>query len=594
VTATLGWRYANAASDRPMEIKVNGVVVSANMSFPTTGAWTTWVTRTLSAALLPGNNVIRATATAAAGGPNVDYLSVDNGVVDWSVAMADSTMARFPTASSLGPWDYTRAYYFRQQYLLWRRTGNMTYINRLRSWVDAHVNASGVIDTPLNKLDDMQGMNILLDLFAETGQTKYQNAATSIRTRLNTYPRTTQDGNPGGFIHQTPFTGQMWADGAFMVNPGLGRYGHTFGDPTGADAETSRQLLIYASRLKSATNGLYFHAYDETGASSWADPVTHHSAEFWCRAIGWYGLAMLDVLETLDAAHPNRPAIITNVQDLVNGLATYQDLATGRWFQVMDKATTPGNFTETSCSAMHTTVISRAIERGYVSPSFQAQANAGYQGTLARVSLDGSGMTNITNIVIATGPGNLSWYLGRPQATNDFHGLGAFVGMQEQMVKAPPRTAYNWIEAESGTRTAPMQTGVDPLASGGTFIQVAPGNNSTGAVPAGGHVTYSFNVGENGAYRVWGRVIAPDTSHDSFWLRVDGSSTWVQWNDNTNNTSAWRWVIVHDTLNADTNQLWPLTIGTHALELAYREEGAKLDKLLITDDLGFVPTGLGN
>ncbi|HXI56416.1 MAG TPA: glycoside hydrolase family 88 protein [Polyangia bacterium] len=596
VNATLGWRYANAPSaDRPMEIRVNGVVVAAALSFPTTGAWTTWLTRTLVAALVAGDNVIRATATGVLGGPNVDSLSIDSGIVDWSAALVDSTMARFPSAASLGAWDYTRTFYFDSQYQVWRRTGNMTYINRLRSWVDAHVNASGVIDVALNTLDSMQGMNVLIDLYNETGQAKYKTAATSIRTRLNSYPRTTQDGNPGALIHQTPLTGQLWADGGFMLNPGLSRYGHTFNDAAYTDTEVTRQMLIYANRLRSSVAaGLFLHAYDETGASSWANPTTHQSPEIWCRAVGWYGLAMINLLETIDPANPDRPALLTNLQNLVAGLATYQDLASGRWFQVVDKASTSGNFTETSCSAMHTFVISRAVERGYVSPSFSAQASAGYQGTLGRISLDGSGMTNLTNIVVATGPGNLAFYLARPQATNDFHGLGAFLVMQEQLAKPAPGVVYRWIEAESGTRTAPLVAGSDPAASGGSFIQVTAGNNSTGSVPTNGHATYNVNVAQNGAYRVWGRVMAPTINDDSFWLRVDSSSTWVQWNDVTDNTAAWRWVIVHDTANGETNQLWPLTIGNHVVEIAYREDGIKLDKLLVTNDLSFVPTGTGN
>ena len=90
VNATLGWRYANApAADRPMEIRVNGVVVAAALSFPTTGAWTTWVTKTLVAALMPGDNVIRATATGVLGGPtSIRFRSTaasSTGAPPWSI-----------------------------------------------------------------------------------------------------------------------------------------------------------------------------------------------------------------------------------------------------------------------------------------------------------------------------------------------------------------------------------------------------------------------------------------------------------------------------------------------------------------------------
>lgn len=76
-TATLSIGYANAGTaDRPMSVSVNGTVVSASVSFPGTGSWDTWSTRALTATLKAGTNTVRATATVATGGPNVDYLDV--------------------------------------------------------------------------------------------------------------------------------------------------------------------------------------------------------------------------------------------------------------------------------------------------------------------------------------------------------------------------------------------------------------------------------------------------------------------------------------------------------------------------------------
>jgi hypothetical protein len=76
-TRTLTLRYANGATaNRPMTIAVNGVPVATNLAFNPTGGWATWADRTLTAALNAGANTVRATATAATGGPNVDKLSV--------------------------------------------------------------------------------------------------------------------------------------------------------------------------------------------------------------------------------------------------------------------------------------------------------------------------------------------------------------------------------------------------------------------------------------------------------------------------------------------------------------------------------------
>ncbi|RCG31107.1 hypothetical protein DQ384_10105 [Sphaerisporangium album] len=79
-STTLTIRYANGTTvDRPMDIAVNGAVVSAGRSFPATANWDTWADSTLTATLNAGVNTVRATATTANGGPNVDKLTVGVG-----------------------------------------------------------------------------------------------------------------------------------------------------------------------------------------------------------------------------------------------------------------------------------------------------------------------------------------------------------------------------------------------------------------------------------------------------------------------------------------------------------------------------------
>jgi len=76
--ASLVFRFANGtAASRPMDISVNGTVVADELAFQPTGAWTTWATRSINATLRAGSNLIRATATTAGGGPNLDRLVVD-------------------------------------------------------------------------------------------------------------------------------------------------------------------------------------------------------------------------------------------------------------------------------------------------------------------------------------------------------------------------------------------------------------------------------------------------------------------------------------------------------------------------------------
>ncbi len=73
----LAFRYAlMPTTDRPLEIKVNGTVAAAGLSFPSTGSRTTWSVSTLNVTLNAGTNTIRAAAMTSAGGGNVDSLTV--------------------------------------------------------------------------------------------------------------------------------------------------------------------------------------------------------------------------------------------------------------------------------------------------------------------------------------------------------------------------------------------------------------------------------------------------------------------------------------------------------------------------------------
>jgi unsaturated rhamnogalacturonyl hydrolase len=430
----LVFRYANGtAVNRPLRIEVNGVAV-AEASFPGTGAWTSWATRVVGARLNAGANAVRATATSADGGPNLDSLVVDNGITapvpaDWSTAIVDSTIARRP-ATSLGL-SYTDALFLYGVHLVHERTGEPRYLEYLKAWGNAKVRADGSTGNAYNDLDSMLAGNVFLVLARKTGEARYTLAATRIRQRMTTYPRTSD----GALIHNTAFTGQLWADGAFMAQPFLARYGAQVGDGPAAFDEASRQLITYFGHLRSP-DGMLFHAYDETRGQGWADPVTGVSPEVWCRAVGWFGMATVDVLDVLPATHPNRAALVGIVRHLAGGYQRWQDPASGRWFQLPTKPSLAGNWTETSCSSMFSFTISRAVQRGYLSPTFLPVAAKGYRGVLDRTSVGSDGRTQVDEIVVGTGVGSERYYLDRPRAVNDFHGLGAFLIMNEQLAHA--------------------------------------------------------------------------------------------------------------------------------------------------------------
>ncbi|MGW6911077.1 glycoside hydrolase family 88/105 protein [Streptomyces sp. NPDC054940] len=221
-----------------------------------------------------------------------------------------------------------------------------------------------------------------------------------------------------------------------MAQPFLAQYGATFDDGDYCYEESAKNVLVYFNHLKEADKGLLYHAYDEDGSEPWASGPGHHSKYHWARAIGWFGMTAVDLLEALPPDHPRRPALIEIVRFLAEGYQRFQDEGTGLWYQVVDHPEDPENWLETSASAMYTFTIARAVERGYLPPSpYQAVADRGYGGVLRKVSVGSDGLTNITDICEGTNVGDLPFYYKRARRTNDFHGLGAFLILNEQFTR---------------------------------------------------------------------------------------------------------------------------------------------------------------
>ncbi len=350
---------------------------------------------------------------------------------DWSKALVESTMQRYPTAESLKGWGYAKSLYLYGVYLVYLRTKDPRYLEHIKSWIDLHIDDKGTINRPINALDYMLPGNLLLILYQETKQEKYKLAAESIRKVFDTYPRT----KDGGFWHATNASRQwqLWADGVFMALPFLARYGQMFGDSAYANDEVTKQLLIYYQHLNDPATGLLWHAYDESGAQPWANPTTHTSAFHWCRAIGWYGMTLIQILDILPKNHPKRNDLIKIVQQLAKAYEKYQDPKTGLWYQVVDKGGVEGNWLETSSSSMYSYMMWVGAKRGYLSKHYADVALKGYRGVLTKLSMGADGLTNLVDICEGTNVSDLAYYFARKRNQNDFHGLGAFLIMNEEL-----------------------------------------------------------------------------------------------------------------------------------------------------------------
>ena len=364
-------------------------------------------------------------------------VSVVFGQLEMGQKVIESTIQRSP--SDLNSWSYPAGFYLFGQYRFWKLIGNNEYFQMIKNYVDSHVDANGNIDAGITSLDNSQPGLITLLMYVETGDEKYKLAADYIRNIYKTYPRTSD----GGFWHGKSLTGQLWLDGVYMVLPFLANYANVFND-TSLYTEAANQIIVYASHLEDST-GLLYHAYDESGASSWSDPVTHHSPYFWGRSMGWFGMAIVEILAVMPEDHPKRAQLIKILDNLIVGLSNVQDEATGLWYQVVDKGDSAGNWLESSCSCMYSYFIARAVYKDYIDNSFLNVAIKAYHGILSEKFYIGSdSLANLKDISEGTGvSADYSYYINRSRNKNDLHGLGAFLMMCWQLEQTGFSTNIN-------------------------------------------------------------------------------------------------------------------------------------------------------
>ncbi|MEM9895554.1 MAG: PKD domain-containing protein [Bacteroidota bacterium] len=136
-----------------------------------------------------------------------------------------------------------------------------------------------------------------------------------------------------------------------------------------------------------------------------------------------------------------------------------------------------------------------------------------------------------------------------------------------------------YLEAESGAVEAPMAVFGNEQASGGQYVMAPAGNESTGVPPAMGKVSLTVSLNA-GTYKIWGRVITPTGSNDSFWISVNGENPY-RWNSIGDHIN-WSWQPVHDSDNGEQIISWELEAGEHTIDFYYRESQAQLDEVYIS------------
>ncbi|MFZ6031214.1 MAG: glycoside hydrolase family 88/105 protein [Chloroflexota bacterium] len=349
----------------------------------------------------------------------------------WAARLADSVIARRPLLSV--DWRYETGVVLKGMELLWRKTGEVRYWQYVQANMDSFVQPDGSIRTyrvEEYNIDQINMGRMLFPLLDATGDARYRKAAFCVRDQLRSHPRTSE----GGFWHKQIYPHQLWLDGVYMAGPFLAEFGVRFDEPQ-AFGEVADEILLVERHTRDEATGLLYHAWDESRQQPWCDPQTGRSPHFWGRAVGWYLIALVDVLDHFPAAHPRRADVLAVLQRLAPAVVRVQDQASGVWYQILDLPDRQKNYLEASASCMFAYGLAKAARLGYLGPEYRAAAEKAYAGIVKTfVSVDEEGHTNLNGICSVAGlggtpyrDGSFEYYMSEKVVANDSKGVGAFL-----------------------------------------------------------------------------------------------------------------------------------------------------------------------
>jgi unsaturated rhamnogalacturonyl hydrolase len=375
---------------------------------------------------------------------------------------------------------------------LWKNTGDAKYFRYIQKGMDHFVDKEGNIAT--YKQDDFNIDNIkngrsLLLLYKVTNDEKYHLAAAHLMDQLRSQPRT----NDGGFWHKKRYPYQMWLDGLYMGEPFYAEYAALFHEDKAFD-DITRQFVLMEQHARDANTGLLYHGWDESRQQRWANKTTGRSPNFWGRAMGWYGMGLVDALEFYPANHPGRDSLLQILKRTATAIQKYQDPVSGCWYQILDKPKGKGNYLEASASSMFVYALAKAVRLGYLPATYLPVAEKGFKGiTKQFVKPATEGGVNLEGTVSVAGlggdpyrDGSYEYYLSEKVVENDPKGVGAYMMAANELdMAAIPKTGK------------------------GLTISIDNYFNNEWRKDAGGQQSswhYVWTEMDNGGYSLWGHI----------------------------------------------------------------------------------------
>lgn len=311
-------------------------------------------------------------------------------------------------------------------------TRNQDYLNFAIRFMDYYVNEDGSINTfdaNEKNLDSINQAKVLFKLMDYTQNKKYRRAIDTIYYQIQIQPRTAS----GNFWHKNIYPNQVWLDGLYMAQPFYLEYEKRFQNKQNYQ-DIFKQFSNVLANMKDDQTGLYYHAFDESRKMFWCDKPTGLSQHFWLRALGWFLMALLDVLELLDKEDTEFQTLIKGMYlTLIESLLKYQD-DSGLWFQVVDHGHLDKNYLESSGSSIIAYALYKGIYLCLLPHSYVEFADKAFHGICEMYLAEKSGRMSLGGICLMAGlggeamrDGSFDYYMSEMIVENDAKGVAPFL-----------------------------------------------------------------------------------------------------------------------------------------------------------------------
>ena len=317
---------------------------------------------------------------------------------------------------------------------LYRATGDKKYLDFILNYLNPLIKEDGTItnyEFGKHNIDGFNAGKVLFLAYDETGDEKYRKAIDFLMKSLSEQPRT----KSGNFFHKAIYPDQVWLDGLYMAQPFYMEYETKFNKKENYN-DILNQFRNVRKYMFSDEKQLYFHGYDEARVQPWADKQTGLSKNFWLRSMGWYLMALIDVIDNMsEEIYEQYREYCSIFREAIDGILQYRDKESGLFFQVIDRADVEGNYTETSGSAMIAYAVMKASRLEVISKEKYAKIGIDIFDSLVREKLvrtDGGYSLKDICWVAGLGPGeqrdgSVEYYLSEKIVSDDSKGVGPFM-----------------------------------------------------------------------------------------------------------------------------------------------------------------------